>query len=98
MLLYLNFTDIRCESYFPNKLSLITLGPPMEPRRGGWAVLEERNLVAGANLVPRVFSLSNIKEREDPGDEEREELWVERLRTWRMISQGSTEEIGDFIS
>ena len=41
----------------------------VEQRREEGAVLEVRNLVTRANLVPRVFSLSNIGKREDPGDE-----------------------------
>ena len=38
------------------------------------------DLVPGDNLVPRVFSLSNVGEREDPGGEETEELWGREIK------------------
>ena len=75
----------------------------MEPRQGGWAVLEVRSLITRANLVPRVFSLSNIGKQEDPGDEvvhaqKRRALGSRNWEHGGWFHKLSTEEIGDFIS
>ena len=61
-------------------------------------VLEVRNLVTRANLVPWVFSLSNIGEREDPEDEVKGRGWSYWEERWGREIENTAEMADDFTN